>query len=130
MARTTDFIYSRINDSLPARGKFLFSGPRMEYVLYTVVGGGTAGSVLASRLAEDANRTILVIEAGGFPTTDPNIEVPIFADIVRNSDEFNWRYTTVPQKHACKAHVDQVLYSSQTKSPEPAVTALTTGLKL
>jgi len=64
--------------------------------------------VLASRLAEDANRTILVIEAGGSPTTDPNIEVPIFADIVRNSDEFNWRYTTVPQKHACKAHVNQV----------------------
>jgi len=64
--------------------------------------------VLASRLAEDANRTILVIEAGGFPTTDPNIEVPIFADIVRNSDEFNWRYKTVPQKNACKGHVDQV----------------------
>jgi len=64
--------------------------------------------VLASRLAEDLNRTILVIEAGGFPTTDPDIEVPIFADVVRNSDEFNWRYTTVPQKHACKGHVDQV----------------------
>ena len=64
--------------------------------------------MLASRLAEDVNRTILVIEAGGFPTTDSNIEVPIFADIVRNSDEFNWRYMTVPQKHACKGHVDQV----------------------
>jgi len=72
------------------------------------VGGGTAGSVLASRLAEDANRTILVLEAGGFPTVDSDIEVPILADIVRNSDQFNWRYTTVPQRHACKAHVDQV----------------------
>jgi len=66
--------------------------------------------VLASRLAEDANRTILVLEAGGFPTVDSDIEVPILADFVRNSDQFNWRYTTVPQRHACKAHVDQVPY--------------------
>jgi len=76
--------------------------------IIVAVGGGTAGSVLASRLAEDTNRTVLVIEAGGFPTTDPDIEVPIFADVVRNSKEFNWRYTTVPQKHACKGHIDQV----------------------
>ena len=77
-------------------------------ICIVAVGGGTAGSVLASRLAEDTNRTILVLEAGGFPTTDENIEIPIFSDVVRNSDEFNWRYTTVPQKNACKGHVDQV----------------------
>jgi len=80
----------------------------VSVLLCVAVGGGTAGSVLASRLAEDANRTILVLEAGGFTTVDSDIEVPILADIVRNSDQFNWRYTTVPQKHACKAHVDQV----------------------
>jgi len=90
---------------------FIESDLLCRNILCVLVGGGTAGSVLASRLAEDVNRTILVIEAGGFPTVDPNIEVPIFADIVRNSDEFNWRYTTVPQKHACKGHVDQVGYS-------------------
>lgn len=80
----------------------------VHHAWLVAVGGGTAGSVLASRLAEDANRTILVLEAGGFPTVDSDIEVPILADIVRNNDQFNWRYTTVPQKHACKAHVDQV----------------------
>jgi choline dehydrogenase len=75
---------------------------------YVIVGGGTAGAVMASRLAEDGNRTILLIEAGGYPTTDPNIDVPLFADIVRSSGQFDWRYMTVPQKHACKGHVDQV----------------------
>jgi len=63
--------------------------------------------VLASRLTEDSNRTVLVIEAGGSPASDPNIEVPILADIAR-TPEFDWRYMTVPQKHACKAHTDQV----------------------
>jgi len=89
-------------------GKSAIFGATTDDLLCVAVGGGTAGSVLASRLAEDANRTILVLEAGGFPTVDSDIEVPILADIVRNSDQFNWRYTTVPQKHACKAHVDQV----------------------
>lgn len=75
---------------------------------YVIVGGGTSGAVLASRLSEDGNRTILLIEAGGYPTTEPDIDVPIFADIVRSSGQFDWRYTTVPQKYACKAHIDQV----------------------
>lgn len=74
---------------------------------YIIVGAGTAGAVLASRLAEDDDKDVLLIEAGGDPLNDHNINVPAFADIVRGT-EFDWNYRTVPQKFACKGHVDNV----------------------
>jgi choline oxidase len=40
---------------------------------YVVVGGGTAGSIVAARLAEDLNISVCLVEAG--PTDDGNAEV-------------------------------------------------------
>lgn len=42
---------------------------------YIVVGAGSAGSVLASRLSEDGDSTVTVLEAGGW-AVDPLIHIP------------------------------------------------------
>ena len=72
-----------------------------------LVGGGTTGGVIASRLAEEKGKSILLIEAGGNPESNPDIDIPIFTDKVRGS-EWDWSYKTVPQKTACMSHVDKV----------------------
>ena len=72
-----------------------------------VVGGGTAGAVLASRLTEDDDVEVLLIEAGGDESNNDAVDIPIFTDQVRGSHT-DWSYRTVPQRHACKGHIDQV----------------------
>ena len=63
---------------------------------YLIIGAGSAGCVLARRLAE-AGRSILVIEAGG-PATLPAISVPPDWPQLQGSSA-DWRYVTVPQRH-------------------------------
>ena len=43
---------------------------------YVIVGGGTAGLVLANRLSEDPNTQILVLESGKSITQDPTVQDP------------------------------------------------------
>lgn len=75
--------------------------------LFSPVGAGTSGAVLASRLVEDSDRDILVLEAGGDPIQNPNIDIPLMADSVRGTD-FDWQYKTTPQQHACLGNIDKV----------------------
>ncbi|KDR76848.1 hypothetical protein GALMADRAFT_67180 [Galerina marginata CBS 339.88] len=67
---------------------------------FIVVGGGTAGSVIATRLSEIPSVRVLLIEAGLSNTAaggdNPIIQVPFLVSESLNSI-FDWNYTTTPQ---------------------------------
>jgi choline dehydrogenase-like flavoprotein len=66
---------------------------------YIIVGGGTAGCVVASRLLErQASLSILVIEAGSDVTNHPHVSKPLDAAHLHFSD-IDFKYFTVPQKN-------------------------------
>ncbi|MCW5750188.1 MAG: GMC family oxidoreductase N-terminal domain-containing protein, partial [Alphaproteobacteria bacterium] len=62
---------------------------------YVVVGAGSAGCVLASRLSEDPACRVLLLEAGG-PDRSPFIHMPAGITKLMES-EYDWAYWTVPQ---------------------------------
>ncbi|CAK9825477.1 Glucose dehydrogenase [FAD, quinone] [Anthophora retusa] len=60
---------------------------------FIVVGGGSAGAVIASRLSEVSNWTVLLLEAGG--NENEVSDVPLLAGYTQLS-EFDWKYQTSP----------------------------------
>ena len=63
---------------------------------YVVVGGGTAGCVLAARLSEDPQRRVCLLEAGGSGKS-LYVNMPGAIVMAQRSDALNWRFQTVPQ---------------------------------
>ena len=65
---------------------------------YVVVGGGSAGCVLAARLSEQRDRTVLLLEAGGSESLVTDF--PIAALNLQNTP-LDWGYRTEVQEMAC-----------------------------
>ncbi|KAI4173725.1 MAG: hypothetical protein LQ348_006486 [Seirophora lacunosa] len=64
---------------------------------YLIVGGGTAGLVVASRLSEDPTVTVLVLEAGADRLSDNRITTPGLALTTWDNPDFDWQFMTTPQ---------------------------------
>jgi choline dehydrogenase len=62
---------------------------------YVIVGAGSAGCVLATRLTEDANTTVILIEAGGMDHS-PLIHVPAGFFKMLDHDKLTWKYRSEP----------------------------------
>jgi len=65
---------------------------------YIIVGGGSAGCVLAARLSEDDAARVLMLEAGP-RDTNPFIHMPV-GFFKMTSGNLIWGYQTQPLKHA------------------------------
>ncbi|KAJ3787877.1 alcohol oxidase [Lentinula aff. detonsa] len=64
---------------------------------YVIVGGGTAGLVLAARLTEDSAVSVGVIEAGEPRFDDLNVDTPAYLGQALFNPLYDWVYETVPQ---------------------------------
>ena len=65
---------------------------------YVIIGAGSAGCVLASRLSEDGKHTVLVLEAGGGDSS-VFIQMPTALSIPMGMDKYNWGYHTEPEPY-------------------------------
>jgi len=63
---------------------------------YVIVGGGTAGCVLANRLTASGRHSVLVLEAGGEPRS-PWINMPAGFSKLLVNPTYNWRFQTEPE---------------------------------
>lgn len=68
---------------------------------YVIVGGGTAGLVLAARLTEDPTLQVAVIEAGKSRLGDENVESSAGMGNLLHNPEYDWMYESIPQVRAC-----------------------------
>lgn len=63
---------------------------------FVIIGGGTAGLVVAARLSEDPAQTVLVLEAGVDSSNDLRVTTPALFKALMGSD-MDWNFASTPQ---------------------------------
>ncbi|KAH6937834.1 hypothetical protein HPB50_004326 [Hyalomma asiaticum] len=96
---------------LPVLGDYEL-GELRPYYDYVIVGGGSAGCVIANRLSSDPRVSVLLLEAGGLE--EASRQIPAMAPFnIRGRDD--WDYWSVPQKHAAFSFRNKRLAHSRGK---------------
>ncbi|MCS5594646.1 MAG: choline dehydrogenase [Porticoccaceae bacterium] len=65
---------------------------------YIVVGAGSAGAIVASRLSEDPKSTVLLVEHGGSDSS-VFIRMPTALGIPMNTRKYNWGFESAPEPY-------------------------------
>ncbi|BFG02836.1 glucose dehydrogenase [Drosophila madeirensis] len=74
---------------------------------FVVIGAGSAGSVVASRLSENPDWRVLVLEAGGDPPAEAELPALFFG---LQHTEFTWNYFAEPSELASRGLKDGRVY--------------------
>ena len=72
---------------------------------YIILGAGSAGCVLANRLSESGEHSVLVVEAGPMDKK-LLIHIPAGVHSVYKDPSINWNYETEPENELDQRHVE------------------------